>query len=128
MEVLYQDKTVTLTAENVTILNYYFYGLHKTIPIQEIKEIKLYNLTIWLKYRLAGFSYAYRWHYFPYDFKRSKKEMFIAIHLDSMFKPCLTPERPREFFDALSKLVPKSTDTVADPNSNEEEMDGLKKQ
>jgi hypothetical protein len=122
-----------LTNKEVKIQNYYFFGVSKTIPIGQILEIKLYKLTIWLKYRLAGGSYKYLWHYFPFDIRRKDKDKFVAIYLDALWKPCITPERPDEFFAALAKIVPKSTDMIEKGNGelggeSHEEMSSLKQE
>lgn len=100
-KILYEDKFVKITDNDLTIFWYYFpFGNNKIISLKDIKNIELEELTLLKgKYKLWGMNLNLIW--FAMDFKRPKRHNFISIDTTKKIKPAFTSDKTEEIYNIL---------------------------
>jgi hypothetical protein len=83
--VLYKDKLVKVTAENLTLHNYYFFGCGKVIPVEDIKVIKSVKPDMMTgQWRIWGAGWFGMWA--PLDWNRpSRDRIYHLFYKDRKF-------------------------------------------
>lgn len=101
MATLYEDGTVRLDDESLTIKRYYFpVGLPKRVPYAAIRRVQVEPLTLTRgRWRLWGMDLAPWW--FPLDLKRPAKERCVVLDVGRLVRPALTPDD----VDAVARLI-----------------------
>ncbi len=99
MAVLYQDPSITITDEEITIGKYYFPSTQaKVIAWKEVMGFSAKALTAANgRYRLWGMGLHGYW--FNWDW-RFKKQYMIVINTGHFTKPAITPDD----FDTVRKI------------------------
>jgi hypothetical protein len=77
---LYSDGLLTITSTSLVFHNYYFFGLSKTVKIEDIQEIYVKEPTVWNgKWRLWGSGRLDMW--FPMDFTRPGRDRIFHVKM-----------------------------------------------
>ena len=104
-ELLYEDKTVRVYRELMTINKYYFpLGSSKTVLWNQVEKLSLIP-TDGVEHRW-GVCGKYLNNWFPLDSDRKLKKHFIEVVLKGKkTRPSFTPEDPQKCFEVLWKLL-----------------------
>lgn len=100
MEVLYKDKSILITDQDITINSYYFpLGQSKVISWNQVKKISSQTMTVLNgKYRVWGMGLAPYW--FNSDWRADKDQMLV-IDTGHFIKSAITPDD----FEAATKAI-----------------------
>jgi hypothetical protein len=103
-EALYADKLVVITPAALTFHNYYLWGADKTVPVNDIEKIGLFEPTMMNgKWRLWGTTGFGGW--FPLDWNRPSRDcIFIMRRKSKNFRIGFTAEDSLKAEDALRGL------------------------
>lgn len=104
MVVLYKDKSIVITDQDITINSYYFpLGQSKIIPWNNVKSVSTEPLTVLNgKYRMWGMGLKPYW--FNSDWRANKDQMFV-IDTGKYIKSALTPDDFESARKAIEKKV-----------------------
>ena len=92
-DVLYDDTTLTVDADGLTIKRYYFpLARPKRIAFDEITGVEVRPTGIMSKWRLWGSHNAVTW--MPLDMGRARKDHLVEFDLGGRIKPAVTPDEP----------------------------------
>lgn len=82
---LYHDRLISITEDNITFENYYFpTGKKKEVPLADIVRITVKKATIWNgKWRIHGTGNFKTW--FPCDFGRPRRDRIFFAKLRSQW-------------------------------------------
>jgi hypothetical protein len=106
---IYEDPTLTLDADGITLRRYYFpWAGSKRIPYSAIRGVECRSMS-WRsgKGRIWGTSHPSYW--FPLDVKRTGKEQMLVIDVGHRVKPCVSPDQTDRVVELLSAHVPVTT-------------------
>ena len=79
-EVIYSDGLITITPDTVVFHNYYFLGVNKKVPVNDIEKIVVNEPTILNgKWRLWGTGSSNIW--FPMDMLRPNRDRIFHAKL-----------------------------------------------
>lgn len=100
MEVLYKDKSILMTDQEITINSYYFpLGQARVISWNQIKNVSSRTMTVLNgKYRVLGMGLAPYW--FNRDLRADKDQMLV-IDTGHFIKSAITPDD----FEAAKKII-----------------------
>ena len=104
-EVVYKDKLITITKNEIIFHNYYFpTGKDKVVELECIKNVTVEKPTLWNgKWRLHGTGNFTVW--FPMDYKRPKRDrIFIATLKTQWIKIGFTVEDGDRVEDILKSI------------------------
>ena len=91
--VLYEDNTIRVDHDGLTIKRYYFpIGRSKRIAFGDIRSVETGPAGFATKWRLWGSTNLINW--FPLDMRRTKKTQFVELDLGKRIKPSITPDDP----------------------------------
>lgn len=104
MVVLYKDKSIVITDQDITINSYYFpLGQSKIIPWNKVKSVSTEPLTVLNgKYRMWGMGLKPYW--FNSDWRANKNQMFVT-DTGKYIKSALTPDDFEFARKAIEKKV-----------------------
>ncbi len=105
--IIYQDKFLTITNDDITINSYYmWYPMKKKINFSKIKRIELINLTLFTgRFKFWGLTYLMYWYHM--DSTRYFKTECIVLDLGTCIKPALTPKNVIQVFEILVEKIEK---------------------
>lgn len=90
---MYDDATIRVDAEGVTIKRYYFpLGRSKHISFDEIAGVDVQPAGLMAKWRLWGSNNLTNW--MPLDNRRPGKDQLVEFDIGRRIKPTVTPDDP----------------------------------
>jgi hypothetical protein len=109
---MYQDSLVAINAEGLTINDYYFPGIGKTIPLEDIVEVIVCHPRLGTgQWRLWGMGFLPIW--FGLDWKRPSRDAIFIVQINnSGMKAGFTAESSEGVLRALKdRKVPVQYET-----------------
>jgi hypothetical protein len=109
---MYQDSLVEVNAESLIINHYYFPGIGKTIPLEDIAEVRVYNPSLFTgQWRIWGMGLRPVW--FAMDWKRPVRDAIFIVEInDSEMRAGFTAESSEGVLCALrDRKVPVEYET-----------------
>ena len=101
---LYEDPTVTVTADHVVLKRYSLLGRPKTIRIDDISTIDERPLGRLERWRVAGAGPGTPWRsWYGWDAGRRTKTTGFVLDLGSFWRPTVTPDDPVDFAASLQR-------------------------
>lgn len=92
-EHLYEDRTLFIDDEGVTVTSYYWPRHHRHIPFASIVSVETIAIGTWSgRYRLVGLEFRHLHKFFHWDTRRSKKSEAIVLDIGRRLRPTLTPD------------------------------------
>jgi len=103
--ILYKDRYVSITREQIVIYSYYFpTATSKKIDLNDIKRIIIQEITTFTgKYKLWGMNYQCLW--FPLDATRYMKDKCLILDLGSCINPAITPDNVETVYNILQAHI-----------------------
>ncbi|MHB1929775.1 MAG: PH domain-containing protein [Acidimicrobiales bacterium] len=96
----YQDRSVGVTNDSLTIRGYYLPGTTKRIPLDAIRSVRRVSLSAFRgKGRIWGTANPGYWANF--DLGRPRKTVAFLVDTGKRVKPFVTPDDPDAFEAAL---------------------------
>lgn len=100
-DVTYEDATVRIDADGVTLPRYYFpTGRSKVIALASIESATVESMGWMTKWRLWGSTNLTNW--FPLDMARPRKREAVVLHVGGRLRPSFTPDDPARVVELLS--------------------------
>ena len=97
---LYQDHSIGVTEDALTIRGYYVPGTVKRIPLAAIRSVSRTDMAAFRgRGRIWGTANPGYWANF--DPKRSRKHVAFLVDIGKPVKPFVTPDDPEAFESAL---------------------------
>ncbi|MDA8290943.1 MAG: hypothetical protein M0Z33_04580 [Actinomycetota bacterium] len=96
----YQDRSIGVTADALTIKGYYFPGAVKSVPLAAIRSVRRADMTAFRgRARIWGTANPGYWANF--DPARPRKTVAFLVDAGKAVKPFVTPDDPAAFEAAL---------------------------
>jgi hypothetical protein len=105
--IIYQDKFITITHDEITI-NYYYlwYPMSKKINFSTVKNVDLINLTLFSgRFKFWGINHLMYWYHM--DINRHSKKEGIILDLGRRIKPAITPNNVIQVYEILLDRLEK---------------------
>lgn len=103
----YEDQTVLLDDDGLTIKNYRKPGDAKRIPYGSIEDFEVFEMGFWSgRHRLVGISIGRPRNWFPWDRNRSDKRKAISLDVGKRILPTIAPDDPQAVETILRDIVP----------------------
>ena len=101
----YEDTSITLDEDGVTIKNYRRPGDTKRIAYQTIRSFEPFEMGFWSgRHRLVGIGFGRPRNWFQWDRDRKNKLTAISIDVGKRILPTVTPDDP----DAVARILRES--------------------
>ena len=105
----YQDASIGVTDDALTIKGYYFPGTVKRVPLSAIRSVRRVNMSIFRgRGRIWGSANPGYWANF--DLRRRRKTVAFLVDAGKAVKPFVTPDVPESFESALRERGVEVTD------------------
>lgn len=105
----YQDRSIGVTGDALTIKGYYFPGTVKRVPLAAIRSVRRTDMAALRgKGRIWGTANPGYWANF--DAGRSRKSVAFLVDAGRAIKPFVTPDDPDAFESALREGGVEVTD------------------
>jgi hypothetical protein len=103
-DVLYSDGLITIKRDALIFHHYYFPGIKKTLPINDIERINGYEPTVWNgKWRIWGTGGANVW--FPLDVSRPSRDRIYFVSLkNTAFRIGFTVKDPAQVENIFKEM------------------------
>ena len=98
----YEDATVSVDGDGITIKRYGTFGSQRTIPFDDITTVTASRLGSLGKWRLVGAGPgggSRNWY--GWDSDRRSKETAYSLDVSRFWRPTITPDDPETFRAAL---------------------------
>ena len=98
----YEDATLSVDSESITIAKYGMFGSTRTISFEDISRVTSSRLGTLGRWRLAGAgpgSGARNWY--GWDSRRRFKDTAFSLDVNRFWRPTITPDDPQAFSGAL---------------------------
>jgi hypothetical protein len=104
----YEDTSIALDENGVTIKNYRKPGDTKRIAYQAIRSFEHFEMGFWSgRHRLIGIGFGRPRNWFQWDRDRKTKRTAISIDVGKRIFPTATPDHP----DAVETILRESVGT-----------------
>lgn len=105
---IYQDDTVTVTEDGLTLRSYRWRGDKRTIPADSIRDVERFDMGLWSgRYRLVGISFGRPRSWFAFGKSTTNRTTALSIDDGSVIKPTFVPDDPTAVEQAL-RLIARS--------------------
>ena len=102
----YEDDSVLLDDEGVTIKNYRKRHDDKRISYRTIQDFELFEMGFWSgRHRLIGLSFGRPRNWFPWERNRRDKRIAVSLDVGKLILPTVTPDDPDAVAAILSEQV-----------------------
>lgn len=103
---LYEDDTVLLDTDGVSIKNYRKRGDTKQIGYSRIEHVEVFEMGFWSgRHRLIGISAGRPRNWFPLERNRQAKHIAVALDVGRWILPTFTPDDPTAVAAILNERV-----------------------
>lgn len=110
----YQDGSIRVSDETLTIKGYYFPGTVKRVPLAAIRSVRRTDMSASRgRGRIWGTANPGYWANF--DPRRSRKTVAFLVDAGKAVKPFVTPDDPAAFESALRERGVEVTDSGTAP-------------
>ena len=102
----YEDTTVSVDSDGITIKRYGIFGSPKAMSFDAITTVTMSSLGSLGKWRLVGWgpgSGSRNWH--GWDRARRTKETAYSFNVNRFWRPTVTPNDPESFLTALPSTL-----------------------
>ena len=97
---MYDDGTVSVDENGITIQRYGLLARRKRIPHADILSVHAFDLGHDGRWRLAGIGFSRNWY--NWDPSRHGKSLAFSIDTGSFVRPTVTPDDPDTFSSAMA--------------------------
>ena len=102
----YEDKTILLDDEAVTIKSYRKPADTKRIEYRSIKGFEVFQMGFWTgRHRLVGMSFGRPRSWFHWDRDRGDKSTGISLDVGGWIRPTIVPDDPEAVAEILNRTV-----------------------
>lgn len=99
---LYEDSTLFLDEDGITITSYLYPGHRRQISYSSIVGYQLIELgPLTGRHRLVGLGFRRPRHFFHWDRSRSRKSDAIALDIGRLIHPIISPDDVRQVVQLL---------------------------
>ena len=110
----YQDGSIGVTEDALTIKGYYFPGIAKRVPLAAIRSVRRADMAaLHGRGRIWGTANPGYWANF--DLKRPRKTVAFLVDAGKAVKPFVTPDDPAAFESALRERGVEVADSGTAP-------------
>jgi len=102
----YEDSTVSIDHDRITIKRYGIFGAHRSIELDDIITVTEKRLGSFGRWRLVGVGPgggSRNWY--GWDGSRKSKESAYSFDVGRFWRPTITPDDPKLFLAALPPTV-----------------------
>lgn len=104
----YEDETILLDEDGVTIKNYRRPGDAKRIAYGSIQGFEAFEMGLWTgRYRLVGMSLGRPRNWFHWDRSRGNKRTAISLDVGKWIRPTIVPGDPNAIAQILREALDK---------------------
>ena len=90
---IYQDDTVSVTEDGLTLHSYRWKGDRKDIPASSIEDVERFEMGMWSgKYRLVGIGFGRPRSWFAFGKSRTNRTTALSIEIGALIKPTFVPD------------------------------------
>ena len=109
MTVLYDDDTVQLDDDGLSIKNSRARGASRRIEYGAIRRVETFEMGFWSgRHRVAGISPGRPRNWFAWERGRSAKQVAVALDVGTWVRPTFTPDDPGAVIAILDERVATS--------------------
>ena len=91
----YEDDTVEIDGNNVTIKRYFIRGRSKVIPLSSIRGVETFDMgPLTGRWRIIGLGPGRPRSWFAWDRKRRTKSVAISLDVGRWIRPAFSPSDP----------------------------------
>ena len=102
----YQDDSILIDDDGLTIKSYRWPGNSKRIEFGSILSFEVFEMGFWTgRHRLVGISFGRPRNWFPWDRNRSGKRMAISLNVGRWTRPTIVPDDPKAVEELLRGAV-----------------------
>lgn len=103
---IYQDDTVTVTEDGLTLHSYRWKGDTRTIPADSIRDLERFEMGTWSgKYRLVGIGFGRPRSWFAFGKSKTNRSTALSVDTGSLIKPTFVPDDVEAVEEALRRLA-----------------------
>lgn len=103
----YEDDSILLNADHLTIKNYRRPGDMKRVSYTAIRSFESFEMGFWSgRHRLVGIGFGRPRAWFQWDRGRRGKSTAISIDIGKRILPTVTPDDPEAVEAVLRELAP----------------------
>lgn len=100
----YQDRSLIIDDDGITITSYLWPGNHRSIPFSSIVAFEEIAVgTFSGRHRLVGFEFRRLRDFFPWDTRRSASSRAIAVDVGRRVRPIISPEDYERVLELMSE-------------------------
>jgi hypothetical protein len=104
-DVLYDDGSLLLNEDGLTIRRYYFpLAWPKRIRYTAIRHVHIRPMG-WFAGKGRGWGTAHPGYWLPLDLRRWRKSTLLVLDVRSRVKPCVSPNDPQRVIELLRDRV-----------------------
>jgi hypothetical protein len=104
-DVLYDDGSLLLNEDGVTIRRYYFpLAWPKRIRYTAIRDVDARPLD-WCSGKGRGWGTAHPGYWLPLDVRRWRKPTLLVLDVGQRVKPCVSPDDPQRVIELLHERI-----------------------
>ena len=102
----YEDNTVSVDGDSITIRRYGVFGSPRTMSFDAITAVTVSSLTPVGKWRLVGWGPgAGSRNWYGWDRNRQKKKTAYSFDVNRFWRPTVTPNDSESFLTALPSII-----------------------
>lgn len=103
---IYQDDTVTVTQDGLTLHSYRWKGDRKDIPASSIEDVERFEMGTWSgKYRLVGIGFGRPRSWFAFGKSSTNRKTALSIDTGALIKPTFVPDDVDAVETALQEMT-----------------------
>ncbi len=104
---IYQDDTVTVSEDGLTLHNYRWKGDRRVIPAGSIDAVERFGMGPWSgRYRLVGIGFGRPRSWFAFGKSRTNRTTAVSVDTGAIIKPTFVPDDVAAVEEALRRITP----------------------
>ena len=118
----YEDRSLLIDDDGITITSYFWPGHQRHIPFSSIvavEEIPIGNFSG--RYRLVGFEFRSLRDFFPWDSHRSATSPALALDIGRRIRPVISPEDHEQVVKLISERTNGGSQATPDSGAGTNE-------
>jgi hypothetical protein len=118
----YQDRSLLVDDDGITITSYFWPGHHRHIPFSSIVAVEEIPLgTFSGRYRLVGFELRRLRDFFPWDSHRSATSRAFALDVGGRVRPVISPEDHEQVLELITERTDGRSQATPDSDTGSSE-------